>query len=143
MVKLSRYLTRIRENKVRPYIRGIVLDRGCGDAKAINYKVVTRYFGGTKLGAGGLLRAYGQAASAVLNSCKIEDKFLTEKVKFNVEFDFLNVVHNVIKSFELEIVDSEFSERATFILQPRLKLYQPLKDKLTDATNGQVEFEQI
>ena len=45
MAKLSRYLTRIRENKVRPYIKGKVLDLGCGEAKAINYKAVTRYFG--------------------------------------------------------------------------------------------------
>ena len=45
MATLSRYLTRIRENKVRPYIKGKVLDIGCGDAKAINYKGVTRYFG--------------------------------------------------------------------------------------------------
>ena len=45
MAKLSRYLTRIRENKVRPYIKGKVLDIGCGEAKAINYKAVTRYFG--------------------------------------------------------------------------------------------------
>ena len=45
MVKLSRYLTRIRENKVKPYIKGKVLDIGCGEAKAINYKEVTKYFG--------------------------------------------------------------------------------------------------
>jgi len=45
MAILSRYLTRIREKKVRPYIKGKVLDIGCGDAKSINYKAVTRYFG--------------------------------------------------------------------------------------------------
>ena len=45
MAKLSRYLTRIRENKVKPYIKGKVLDIGCGEAKAINYKEVTKYFG--------------------------------------------------------------------------------------------------
>ncbi len=45
LAKLSRYLTKIRENKVKPYIKGNVLDIGCGDAKAINYKAVTRYFG--------------------------------------------------------------------------------------------------
>ena len=45
MAILTKYLTKIRENKVRPYIKGKVLDIGCGEAKAINYKAVTRYFG--------------------------------------------------------------------------------------------------
>ena len=45
MAVLTKYLTKIRENKVRPYIKGKVLDIGCGEAKAINYKAVTRYFG--------------------------------------------------------------------------------------------------
>ncbi len=45
MATLSIYLTKIREKKVRPYIKGKVLDIGCGEAKTINYKVVTRYFG--------------------------------------------------------------------------------------------------
>lgn len=41
----SIYLTKIREYKVRPYIKGKVLDIGCGEAKAINNKAVTKYFG--------------------------------------------------------------------------------------------------
>ncbi len=43
MAILTKYLTKIRENKVRPYIKGKVLDIGCGEAKAINFKAVTRY----------------------------------------------------------------------------------------------------
>ena len=42
---LSKYLTKIRGYKVRPYIKGKVLDIGCGDAKAINNRAVTKYFG--------------------------------------------------------------------------------------------------
>ena len=45
MARLTNYLTKIRGNKVRPYIKGKVLDIGCDEAKAINYKAVTRYFG--------------------------------------------------------------------------------------------------
>ncbi len=45
MAILSRYLTKIRERITKPYIKGKVLDIGCGEAKAINYKAVTRYFG--------------------------------------------------------------------------------------------------
>ena len=43
MAKLSRYLTKIRQNKVRLYIKGKILDIGCGEANAINYKAVTKY----------------------------------------------------------------------------------------------------
>ncbi len=45
MAKLSKNLTNLRQNKVKPYIKGKVLDIGCGEATAINYKAVTRYYG--------------------------------------------------------------------------------------------------
>ena len=50
MAILSRYLTKIRQNKVKPYIKGKVLDIGCGEAKAINYKAVTTYYGAIATG---------------------------------------------------------------------------------------------
>ncbi|OGC96082.1 MAG: YigZ family protein [candidate division Zixibacteria bacterium RBG_16_53_22] len=103
--------------------------------------VVTRYFGGTKLGTGGLMRAYGKMAADLLRSCEIEKRFFTESLVFESEFDFINVVHNVINTFEAELKGANYGENVvTFSVEVKASQLTAFKTKLTDATNGQVRF---
>jgi uncharacterized YigZ family protein len=102
--------------------------------------VVTRYFGGVKLGTGGLMRSYGKAAADLLRSCDTEKKFFIEVLKFSVAFDFVNVVHNIIDNFDAELKDSQYGEKVTFAVEVRASQFGAFKKKLTDGTNGQVEF---
>lgn len=102
--------------------------------------VVSRYFGGTKLGTGGLMRAYGRMAYELLRSCESDKKYNSSTVTFSVEFDFVNVAHSVINSFSSELKDSRYDERATFEVEVRESRLTAFKEKLTEATNGQVRF---
>jgi len=102
--------------------------------------VVTRYFGGTKLGTGGLSRAYGQVTTELLKKCEIEKKYVTRKVEFNAPFDFIGVVHNIIDNFKVDLKDSQYGDDVLYIIEVRSNEYAAFKEKLTEATNGQVRF---
>jgi uncharacterized YigZ family protein len=102
--------------------------------------VVTRYFGGVKLGTGGLMRSYGKTAMELLRSCEIEKKYFTEHLTFTVTFDFVNVAHNIINAFDVELKDSKYAENVTFVVEIRSSQAAAFKNKLNDGTNGQVKF---
>jgi len=102
--------------------------------------VVTRYFGGIKLGTGGLMRSYGRMAMDLLRTCEIEKKFYTETVAFSVSFDFVNVAHNIINNFDAELKDSQYSEDVSFEVEIRASQLTAFKNKLSDGTNGQVRL---
>jgi uncharacterized YigZ family protein len=102
--------------------------------------VVSRYFGGTKLGTGGLMRAYGRVAYELLKSGESEKKYLSDTVIFSVDFDFANVAHGVINSFSAELKDSHYGEKVTFKVEVRASRLSAFKSKIIEATNGQVEI---
>jgi uncharacterized YigZ family protein len=102
--------------------------------------VVTRYFGGTKLGTGGLARAYGQMATELLKKCEIEKKYVTRTVEFFAGFDFVGVIHNVVGNFKVDLKDSQYGDDVLFIVEVRAADYAAFKEKLMEATNGQVRF---
>jgi uncharacterized YigZ family protein len=102
--------------------------------------VVTRFFGGIKLGTGGLMRSYGASAVDLLRTCEMDKKYCSETVSFSVGFDFVNVTHNIINSFDAELKDSQYADKVTFVVDIRASQMVALRKKLTDGTNGQVEF---
>lgn len=102
--------------------------------------VVTRYFGGTKLGTGGLARAYGQITAELLKKCEIEKKYPSRTVEFSTGFDFVGVVHNVLGNFKVDLKDSQYGDDVLFIVEVRKADFAAFKEKLTEATNGQVKF---
>lgn len=103
--------------------------------------VITRYFGGVKLGAGGLVRAYAGAAADVLNNSEIVE--MCEGVIFNVIVDY--TLSNVIeKSFgNALILSKEYSEVITYQLIVKKEQYQDLSSKITDFANGKVKIIKI
>lgn len=94
MAILSKYLTKIRENKVRPYIKGKVLDIGCGKAKAINYKSVTRYFGvDLEYKCKGLIKKY-PLGEFFLKNLEYDTINLPEKVDLVLMTAFIEHIKN-------------------------------------------------
>ncbi len=61
--------------------------------------VVVRYFGGVKLGVGGLIRAYKAAASKVLDMAEIMEKPITQRLHIRFDYDRMNTVMKIIKRF--------------------------------------------
>lgn len=90
--------------------------------------VVVRFFGGVKLGVGGLISAYRTAAQMALAEAEIIEK--TIDVTFEVTFDYknMNKVMRVIKEKNLEIVSQEMNESCKIILSTRKKNAETILD---------------
>lgn len=89
-------------------IYGQILSRGLTDTAVF----VVRYYGGTKLGASGLITAYKDAASEVLDLAgKIEKQELM-KARFGIDYAEMGQVLNALKSVDFEIMDKTFDEMA-------------------------------
>lgn len=101
--------------------------------------VVTRYFGGTKLGTGGLVRAYSGAAKEALAQLPVTMK--TEKVHIGITIDYSYFERAKILLTECQatIDDEQFDAAVTiYALIPREQL-EPLTVALNDLTSGQVQ----
>ena len=73
--------------------------------------VVVRYFGGSKLGVGGLIRAYGQAATAVLDTGEFEAYQEWFSLSFVYRYQDTGCVEMVLSQFEHQIIQQEYLER--------------------------------
>lgn len=107
-------------------IFGQILSYGISDVLII----VVRYFGGTKLGAAGLINAYKSAASETLTNSEIIQKVLTKKIKIKFIYAEMGHILNVIKQLNLEIIEKSFNNHPYIILEIRLSLYEATLIKL-------------
>lgn len=76
--------------------------------------VVTRYFGGTKLGAGGLIRAYGQVTSEALNHIGIVEKQLQQFVAVTVSYPVSGKLQNRLEESAYTIHSTDYTAEVTF-----------------------------
>lgn len=101
--------------------------------------VVTRHFGGTKLGTGGLVRAYGQAASDVLDRCQVVEKVIRQTVRLRFAYDDTGPAMQVLNQFDAEVAVSNYSERTELILRVRRSEVERLLQAFADALGGRGE----
>jgi len=79
--------------------------------------IVVRYFGGTKLGVGGLIQAYRAAASDALNNSTIIECRVFDILKLEFAYDQMNSVMKIIKDKQLEFEDQNFDMDCSLILK--------------------------
>lgn len=106
---------------------------GLGDAAL----VVTRYFGGTLLGTGGLVRAYGDAAKAVLALLPRAEKIERRTLAISVPYALFDQARRLIAAHDGAVVAEEFAAQATLRVHAPLAQIAPLTAALADATAGQ------
>jgi len=98
--------------------------------------VVIRYFGGIKLGAGGLTRAYGNAAKRVIDEADIEPFIEMATVSLTVTYSQLQPLEYALKKLHGRIVDQQFAEQIKLVLElpeaqlPTLRQSFPLLEKI-------------
>jgi len=83
--------------------------------------VVVRYFGGTKLGASGLIQAYKSAAQAALEVAEIHICFLTETIKLRFSYEATNEVQRILQTFNLKPTDQQFGADCQMQVAVRLR----------------------
>lgn len=100
--------------------------------------VVTRYFGGTLLGTGGLIRAYGHTVKLALENSVIGEE--VEGIMLTIEADYSDVgkVQYLLAQKKITVLDSIYEQSVTFRLQMRRELVQSVIDELVETTCGRI-----
>ncbi len=102
--------------------------------------VVVRYFGGTKLGVGGLGKAYYETAFTVLEKAEKVTKKLYQKVLIKVDFEMVNKVYQIFNESENRILNTSYSDKIELECLITSDNTQQIISKLKDATNGDINI---
>ncbi|WP_028402113.1 YigZ family protein [Ectobacillus panaciterrae] len=98
--------------------------------------VVTRYFGGIKLGAGGLIRAYSKSTSEGINHTGVVERRLMRLLKTNVDYTLLGKVENELRSSSYTLKDIHYLENVTFDTYAEEGETEAFKEWMIELTNG-------
>lgn len=112
---------------------------GLGDAAV----VVTRYFGGTKLGTGGLVRAYGDAVRAVLAEAPRAQKTPTHVILLALPYSHYERVQRTLEEHGARIVETTFGADVTITAHIAIGRFEALQTALSEMTHGTLSAEII
>jgi uncharacterized YigZ family protein len=101
--------------------------------------VVTRYYGGTNLGVGGLVRAYSQATKDAVEAAGTVEERPHETVVAVIDYDDSGTVRGILESESLEF-DGEYGESVRFEIRVPVAEADALRDRLRSATSGRIEL---
>ena len=90
--------------------------------------IVVRYFGGIKLGVGGLVQAYKTTAQLTLQEAEIEEKLITEELRICFDYPLMNKVMRVVKEQNLNITQQLLTENCELYLTIRQSDYQRIQE---------------
>jgi len=113
----------------------VLLHSGVGDIVA----VVTRFFGGVKLGKGGLVRAYSGGVKSALESLPRIEKMPMAEVEAVIGYTYVTLFQRMLPEYSDLVVDSGFPVAVSYRLQMPSKHVDTFKVRLADLTNGQAQ----
>lgn len=102
--------------------------------------IVTRYFGGTKLGVGGLVRAYGEAAAAVIDAADIIDRVPLRAGTIRHDYAFADKIARLISELEVEEGEITWGSDVLRAVKVPEDRWDELAAALRDLSNGSVEL---
>jgi uncharacterized YigZ family protein len=105
--------------------------------------VVTRYFGGIKLGTGGLKRAYRDAARNVLESVRVVKILITQMYKVIFPLNLTNIILKILSADGINVVHSQYTDRGEIDFTVRLSMQEQIEKALISATNAKIELLEI
>ena len=98
--------------------------------------VVTRYFGGIKLGTGGLVRAYTSSARLALEAAGICEVKELDHIKFKLDYQYYGKIQNLEQDGTFSIVDAVFEDKVVLTLQTDPEHTPGIKNMLSELTGG-------
>lgn len=105
--------------------------------------VVTRYFGGTLLGTGGLVRAYQASTKAGLEASTVITKMYGHKVSIETDYTGLGKIQYILGQRGITILNSEYTDKVFLeVLLPDTEV-KSIMSEVTEGTNGQAAMEII
>ncbi len=119
---------------------GAPIQRRIGGADLQNVVVVvTRWFGGTKLGTGGLVRAYGGAAAEVLANASIDVRQVTTTLLVTHPYDLSGVVDGLVVEHGATVLESTYGVEVVLRLAVGREQEAAFRSAVNEATSGRVE----
>jgi uncharacterized YigZ family protein len=102
--------------------------------------VVTRYFGGIKLGAGGLVRAYIKGAKCGLEGAKVVDKVPYARIRLRLDYTLYGKVENELMNLNYRTENIVYDDAVNLDILCRSEEYEGLVAKLKDLTSANMEY---
>ncbi|MDC0336530.1 YigZ family protein [Pseudodesulfovibrio sp.] len=98
--------------------------------------VATRYFGGTKLGTGGLVRAYTSMVNAVLEALPTKEKVELSAVTVTIPYPSVTLFKRMLSDFEAEALEETFTDEAAFVVVMPVERMEGFTAQLAELTDG-------
>jgi uncharacterized YigZ family protein len=104
--------------------------------------VVTRYFGGLKLGVGGLVRAYSECAKLVIENSKITEVYPTEIYKIFVQYEDMKYIRPIIDNYAISF-DEEFHDVINYTVKLKKIVGLEFTDKIIESSQGRAGWTKL
>ncbi len=104
--------------------------------------VVTRYYGGIKLGTGGLVRAYTNAAKLAINEAKVVERVVNELFLIRIDYTLHGKVQNELVNGEYIIKETTYDDKVNIFVYCREELSNKFVSRITDVSNGKAAIEE-
>src|SRR5699024_8693215 len=104
--------------------------------------VITRYFGGVKLGAGGLIRAYGGATAQAIDVTGIVKHQLMQKYTMIVDYTLIGRLENELRQSIYILHDIDYQEKVTFTILVTIEETDNFEKWIIDLTSDQADIQQ-
>lgn len=105
--------------------------------------VGTRYFGGTLLGAGGLVRAYSHTSKIAVEAAHIITMAECDVMSVSVDYSFYERLNNLLSDFSANVKDTVFADNVKIVFSLKKDRVESLQEKLTDISNAKYSLEYI
>ena len=122
----------------RPML-AVLRGSGLGDVAV----VVTRYFGGTLLGTGGLVRAYSEAVRLVVESTPRAEKVLAHTVMVGFGYSYVERMRRLVAAHHGQVLDEDFAAEVTLTARFAVEHLPAFQQALSELTEGRIQAEVV
>lgn len=105
--------------------------------------VVTRYFGGIKLGAGGLIRAYSNSVTEAAQNIGVVKCVMQQLIQFSIPYNRIDEINHYLEVNRISIASQEYTTNVTIRIYLDLDQIQKVEDSLINLLSGKVEFNKL
>lgn len=103
--------------------------------------VVTRYFGGTLLGTGGLVRTYQKAVQEGLKNCVVIEKMQGRMLKIDTDYNSIGKIQYILAQQQITAMDTIYTDKVEMQVMVPVERLQEFQEAVTEGTNGTASFQ--
>ncbi|MDD9195395.1 YigZ family protein [Aliivibrio sp. S3MY1] len=102
--------------------------------------VVTRYYGGIRLGTGGLVKAYGGGVQQALKLIETEEKRITKALVLHCDYNLMSLVETLLLQFEGQQVMADYSDKVIMTVELEKRVINEFKTAIINKSGAKIEF---